>query len=658
MPSGQTLGRYPRNTLIGDTTMMIGMLDASTKRQRNRKMLLIRPCRLATRFFGSVFVALLLATNDVARHETATTSTPRCLSAVGVVDAFSFNLNRQQKQQQQQMDFLGHNPRKLPTNIDTYAVHNAWRGLSSSSTKLKLSSASTPDASATLTSAKPSKALHPKVGDVVRYYDLDGGEQMGEILVGRISFIFGSSTSGWNVELTELEPIGDGYYAEYSSTKRSRKKTERSLARISPIMASYVQSEQAWKVPLNRQDNTIIVRQENYDIETYLGPTKASVDPNVLQTDAERYAELKVRLLKQTLLAGLVGVVGVDLWKGPEDAAIYAAGSLGSLLYLLFLSFKTDTIATGNDTGNSAAQRLGSPLSNLRFFMPVLVLIGVSLYNAGRGDLNPLKDTSNVFETVTKEQFAVAIIGFLTYRIPLFVNQIRDAFKEMSDEDNGGLTLPGSAGVALQVLKDQQQQLTPSASAGTDASSLTTILLVSGPQATGRSDLVSKLVEQDERLVEPFWTRRLDDGATFERLEQRDEFLILNAAKSAGLTKEGVLTAATKASTSADRVVVVDADIELAKKLQRLSGAKLIGVWVGLESVADFEKRLSADIDSGKISIPPDETRESVIRARIKEIITEIEYGLSSGIFEFTILNKDDAESLRELKQAAEYCFK
>jgi hypothetical protein len=105
------------------------------------------------------------------------------------------------------------------------------------------------------------------------------------------------------------------------------------------------------------------------------------------------------------------------------------------------------------------------------------------------------------------------------------------------------------------------------------------------------------------------------------------------------------------------RVVVVDASVDLAKRLQRLSGTRLIGVWVGLQAVSEFEERIEAGIISGAIPIPPEETKESVVRARIKDIINEIEYGLSSGIFEFTILNGDPEQSLKELKQAAAYAF-
>jgi len=63
-------------------------------------------------------------------------------------------------------------------------------------------------------------------------------------------------------------------------------------------------------------------------------------------------------------------------------------------------------------------------------------------------------------------------------------------------------------------------------------------------------------------------------------------------------------------------------------------------------------------VDSGEIAVPEDETRESVVRARVREVVQEIEFGISSGIFEFTILNENEADSLKQLQEAANYSFK
>jgi len=254
------------------------------------------------------------------------------------------------------------------------------------------------------------------------------------------------------------------------------------------------------------------------------------------------------------------------------------------------------------------------------------------------------------FATVTAEQFAVAVLGFLTYRIPLFVTQISDAFK---DSKSGELVLPGSAGVAMQLAKGESQD----SSVLTDQSAIATIFLVSGPQATGRSELVNRLVEDGQgKYVKPKMVDRSQDPATFERIENRDDFLSVDPSNRYGLTKDSILSSARECAP--DSVVVVDADVELAKKLKSLAGVRLVGVWVGLNNVKDFESRLAEQIDSGAITVPDDESRESVIRARIRDIVQEIEFGISCGIFEFTIINQNEDASLKQLREAAAYCFK
>jgi len=517
----------------------------------------------------------------------------------------------------------------------------------------------------TATIAKKSSSLHPKIGDVVRYYDLDGGKENGEELVGKITFLT-STAGGYIAELTELENVGDGYYAEYSSQKRMSKKTDRNLEYVSPIMASFVRSEQAYKVPLLEDGVRPSVRQERYDLDDFKGLKAAPINQEIVEEDGVVYGRLKLELLKNAALTGLVGSVLVNVLKGPEDALIYFFGALASVGYLFFLSVKTDTLAS-EDT------KLGNNVSNLRFLMPVFVIIGVALYNQSLGDANPVKDSTNPLESVTKEQFTVAVIGFLTYRLPLFLGQLRDAFADQGDDIDASSLLPGSAGVALQLAKSDKQQQDDAQGLMTSGE-LVPVLLVSGPQATGRAQLVQQLLAQDDRLVTPTFVDRISDSVTFERLMSRDEFLQVDPTGRYGLTKDSILTAAAAAAASTSsgddvdntngnipskKVVVVDASVDLAKRLQStLSGARLIGVWVGLNSVSEFEQRLQDEIASGKIVVPEDETEESVLRARIREIVSEIEFGLSSGIFEFTILNEDPNQSLKELKEAAGYCFK
>jgi guanylate kinase len=491
------------------------------------------------------------------------------------------------------------------------------------------------------------KTLYPKVGDFVRYFDLDGGKEDGEVLVGKISYIqknIGKEGSGWTVDITGLEDVGDGYYADYPSRQRAKKATK-DLASISPVTASFVRSENAFKIPREAGTGRPAVRAQQYDIDGYEGPFSdtMSINQSVVEQDAVIYEALKGKLLKYTAITGAAGALSVDLTKGTEDAVIYGAGAFASILYLLCLSLKTDTIA-------SEKSKMGNNLSNLRFVIPFILLAGITLYNKSLGDANPVQG-GGTFDTVTAEQFGAAIVGFLTYRIPLFLTQLQDALKD----DSGRTVIPGSVGVAMQLVKDKDEAVKAEASIPT-ADSLATIFLVSGPQATGRTELVKRLIEEGEgRFIEPYKVDSVAESAKFERLQQREEFLTVSKNGRYGTTRGGIVAAAKECGP--ETVVVVDADVALAKQMSSLAGTRLVGVWVGLRSVKEFEARLEAQIDSGDIVIPEDETRESLCRARIREIVGEIEFGISSGIFEFTILNDDEEESMRQLRGAAAYCF-
>ena len=529
----------------------------------------------------------------------------------------------------------------------------------------------------TWSNGKPKMALVPQIGDIVRYYDLDGGEQKGQVLVGKISYVFGSRAyGGFSVELNELEDVGDGYFAEYSSALRSRKgrKTERRLEEVSPIAASFVGVEQAYKIPLDGDTKLPKPRQETYDIDEYEGPSfYANVDENVVERDGENYAALKSKLFRDVLLTGLVGTIVTNASYGAELAIIYFAGALASVLYLFLLSVKTDSVAVNSE--DNTKNLAGTPIANLRFGTPILVLVGVSLWNTQKmsSGLGEDEFTMRMFDTVTQQQFAAVCLGFLTYRLPLFVGQVRDAFKALDTEgslEDAGVQLPGSAGVAAKLLSRGTKIDGTEASLDED---LVTILLVSGPQATGRPELVQRLLEsqnsdENKLLVAPQRVSRNDDGATYERLEKRSEFLDVNESASSGLTADGILKAAVGFSEdgkeiSNKNVVVVDASVELAKKLTtaNLKGnTRLISIWIGLNSVKDFEARLEQDIASGVLTVPSDDTKESFLRGKIKDIINEIDFGLGSGIFEFTVLNdaSDPDKSLKELKEAASYAFK
>ena len=513
-----------------------------------------------------------------------------------------------------------------------------------------------PEESDQATKTKP-KLPQPKIGDVVRYYDMDGGLVDGEILVGKISLIqpirseptSDDGTNKWLIEINEMEDVGDGYYADYPSRKR-RKSALRKLEEIAPLPASFVRTEDAYKVPVERGTNRPRPSHASYDLIGYEGPAAVPINEDIVKADGENYGKIKFDLIRNSAIAGAAGAIIAQLLLGSSVAVIYAAGAFAGVAYLFFLGIKTDTVG-------SADAKLGSNVSNFRFVFPGLVLVGVALTNTMSGDANPVS-SPGLFSTVTPEQFGAAMAGFLTYRVPLFVSQLSPVVSESAAD-----MIPGSAGMAMRLAQDAKNRGVDMSlleeSAAKDG--LITVFLVSGPEATGKTTLVNKLIKSDSRFVKPTVVDKVADGVKFERLQQRGEFLEVDESGRYGLSKEGVLDAAKLLSGSESeeqKVVVVDADVELAKKLVGISGARLVGVWIGLDDLDKFESRLKTKISSGMVEIPEDETEDSVLRAKIRQVVKDIEFGVVSGIFEFTILNEDVDDSLKQLKDAASYCFK
>jgi hypothetical protein len=199
---------------------------------------------------------------------------------------------------------------------------------------------------------KANEPPYVKIADIVRYYDLDGGKEMGQVLVGKITYVsekLGAAQDGikeWNVEVAELEDVGNGYFAEPSS--RKSKRTVLNLKALAPVIASYVRSEDAFKVPTSLNVKTgkaePRVSHEGYTIEGYEGlTTNLVVNQQVLDDDMARYNKLKNDLLRDAAIAGLIGAVIAQATRGTEDAICYTLGAAAGAGYLFLLSLKVRT---------------------------------------------------------------------------------------------------------------------------------------------------------------------------------------------------------------------------------------------------------------------------------------------------------------------------
>ena len=218
---------------------------------------------------------------------------------------------------------------KPATTMSRYAPagRTLYTDASPTLTTLKLAYIPPEDAEkATMT--KP-KLPQPKIGDVVRYFDMDGGLAEGQVLVGKISLIqpirsettSEDGTNKWLIEINEMEDVGDGYYADYPSRKR-RKCALRKLEEIAPLPASFVRTEDAYKVPVERGTNRPRPSHASYDLIGYEGPAAVPINQEVVKADGENYGKIKADLIRNSAIAGAAGAIIAQLVLGSDVAVI------------------------------------------------------------------------------------------------------------------------------------------------------------------------------------------------------------------------------------------------------------------------------------------------------------------------------------------------
>jgi hypothetical protein len=173
--------------------------------------------------------------------------------------------------------------------------------------------------------------------------------------------------------------------------------------------------------------------------------------------------------------------------------------------------------------------------------------------------------------------------------------------------------------------------------------------------------LVQRFVqESDGKFVLPTYIDRYNNATQFEYIDQRNGFIYKSNEDRYGLTRESFVQDVQRLDPSKS-VMILDTDVDFAIQLSQMGGGiRLIAVWVTLGSIAAFEERIGRQYDQQTkriTDIMPDEGRSIEIRARTMKIVQEIEMGISSGIFEFTIINENEGQSLKELRDASKYCF-
>lgn len=105
----------------------------------------------------------------------------------------------------------------------------------------------------------------------------------------------------------------------------------------------------------------------------------------------------------------------------------------------------------------------------------------------------------------------------------------------------------------------------------------------------------------------------------------------------------------------ARQVCLVDAERPLVKVLMGVGDVELIGVWVSLDSIEAIEDRIRATLTKDGVSQDSPDL-DSDVRGLVRQAVDDIEFGVMSGVFDFTVINNSDMEeSMETVRRAVQF---
>lgn len=510
----------------------------------------------------------------------------------------------------------------------------------------------------------------PAVNDVVAF----AGDWPGESLVGQIRSVQ-KGMGGWLADVVPLEEQAGSVWRMPSGPKARATRQAVDVRELVPLTAKYVRESDAWSIVregtvapgLNGTAVGLERRAEGYrKLEPNFVPVGgfARLDYEGEKLALADYELLKQRIVNDTIAAGAAGLVVAYAFGGVADAAAFAVGAVASLVYVLLLTKAADKTGAVMDERDFSGARLGPP---------VLAFVFVALYHV-------LQDPASVhaFQLVPRDEFVATTAGVLSYRAPLLY---RELGSELGSDDVIN-ALPGSLATAARMVKTPQVGEEPAL----DGMAANTVLVLCGPPGAGAANLAARLLRADDRFVAPRWTRVADPDQDMRRFadgysEDRHIFDPPDVVASDSVTRMQIDNAANDFAVDRNswvlrteellgrtdaKVPVIACDVTTAKQLEDLEGARLIGVWVSVDNLNILEDTLTREEARRLLAADPDQDPKilapaiaDTVRAKLVSVVDDIDFGITSPMFEFTVLNaavESDA-AFAKVERAARYVF-
>jgi len=285
-----------------------------------------------------------------------------------------------------------------------------------------------------------------------------------------------------------------------------------------------------------------------------------------------------------------------------------------------------------------------------------------------------------------------ALVGYVLVPLAMQVRGIVGALPEAKDVIQA---IPGSFGVAAKMTKEAQQKEALKQAATLKPvrkAKALPVFIVSGPRGTGKSTLIQRLKEADPRFREPDWvvTRDIEQGpgaGSGRRIVVSEgDYKALKKTKSLAVSYRpygeegeqvdfGLPAASVIATVKEAGVCLLDVDPPTARQLleyrwdrplEALAPGEdvelaFVCVWVSVNSIDTVVERNRAQLQMNGTGAAggaeADDALEKQLASIRRQATADMEWALTSGRFDFTIVNEDVDAASAELQKDAQYCF-